>query len=142
MSSPSDRESSWFWPALERALVILVALHSTVIGVAALVATEWGLRFSGFPGASPLFFPRQVGVFHLVVACAYLIEYSRYRGVVVLVTTKAIAVFFLVTMMAVDRLPPVVPISALGDALMLVAVFAVHLRVPRHREVARQGRRL
>jgi hypothetical protein len=74
-----------------------------------------------------------VGVFHLVVACAYLIEYFRYRGVVVLVTTKAIAFFFLVTMMAVDRLPWVVPISALGDGLMVVAVLAVHLRVLRPR---------
>ena len=74
-----------------------------------------------------------MGVFHLVVACAYLIEYFRYRGVVVLVTTKAIAFFFLVTMMAVDRLPWVVPISALGDGLMVVAVLAVHLRVLRPR---------
>jgi hypothetical protein len=36
-------------------------------------------------------------------------------------------------MMAVDRLPWVVPISALGDGLMAVAVLAVHLRVPRPR---------
>ena len=51
----------------------------------------------------------------------------------VLVTTKAIAVSFLVTMMVVDRLPWVVPISALGDGLIVVAVLAVHLRVLRPR---------
>ena len=88
----------------------------------------------------PLFFPRQVGVFHLVVACAYLIEYFRYRGVMVLVTTKAIAVFFLVTMMAVDRLPWVVPISALGDGVMAVAVLTVHLRVLPTRQPPVRGR--
>ena len=133
IAPPSDRESSWFRPALEKALVILVALHSAAIGVGALVATEWGLRFGGFPGAPPLFFPRQVGAFHLVVACAYLIEYFRYRGVMVLVTTKAIAFSFLVTMVVVDRLPWIVPISALGDGLMVVAVLAVHMRVLRPR---------
>jgi hypothetical protein len=133
MAPPSDRESSSFWPALEKALVILIAFHSMAIGAGALVATEWGLRFSGFSGASPLFFPRQVGVFHIVTACAYLIEYCRYRGVAVLVTTKVIAVLFLVAMMVVDRLPWVVPISALGDGLMLAAVLAVHRRVRRLR---------
>jgi hypothetical protein len=133
MVPPSDRESSPLWLALEKALVILVALHSMAIGVGALVATEWGLRFSGFSGASPLFFPRQVGVFHIVVACAYLIEYFRYRGVAVLVTAKVIAVLFLVMMMVVDRLPWVVPISALGDGLLLAAVLAIHLRVRRLR---------
>lgn len=134
VAPPPDRKPSSFWTALEEALVILVASHSAVVGVGALAATEWGLRFGGFPGASPLFFPRQVGVFHVVVACAYLIEYFRYRGVVVLATTKAIAVLFLVTMMAVDRLPWVVPVSASADALMLVAVLAVHSRVRRLRQ--------
>jgi hypothetical protein len=74
-----------------------------------------------------------VGVFHLVVACAYLIEYFRYRGIAILVITKAIAVLFLVTMMVLDRLPWVVPISALGDGLMVLAVLAVHPRVLRLR---------
>jgi hypothetical protein len=122
------RESRSFWPAIEKALIILVALHSVAIGVGALVATEWGLKFGGFAGASPLFFPRQVGVFHIVAASAYLIEFFQYRGVAILITAKTIAVVFLMTMMAMERLPWVVPFSAVGDALMVLAVLAVHLR--------------
>jgi hypothetical protein len=114
------------WRAVEPWLVVLIALHSAAVGAGALVATEWGIRFSGFPGASPLFFPRQVGVFHVVVAVAYLLEWFRYRGVSVLLVTKAIAVVFLVSMIAIDRLPWVVPFSAAGDALMGLAVLVVH----------------
>jgi hypothetical protein len=114
------------WQAIERWLVVLIAVHSAAIGIGALVATEWGVRFSGFPGASPLFFPRQVGVFHVVVAVAYLIEWFRYRGVAVLLATKGMAVLFLVAMMAIDRLPWVVPFSAAGDVLMGLAVLLAH----------------
>jgi len=128
MAREFARESLSLWPAFEKALIILVALHSAAIGLGALAATEWGLKFGGFAGASPLFFPRQVGVFHFVAASAYLIEYFQYRGVTILITAKTIAVVFLLTMMAMEPLPWVVPFSAAGDALMVLAVLAVHLR--------------
>ncbi len=114
------------WSRIEAALVVLIAAHSAAIGVAAIVATSWGLRFGGFEGATPMFFPRQVGVFHLVVACAYLIEWWRYRGIAILVTTKSIAVVFLGTVILFEALPWIVPFSALGDALMGAAVLIVH----------------
>lgn len=114
------------WRTIESWLVVLVATHSAAIGLGALAATEWGVRFSGFAGATPLFFPRQVGVFHVVVAVAYLIEWFRYRGVAVLLATKGMAVLFLVAMMLIDRLPWVVPFSAAGDGLMGLAVLLVH----------------
>jgi hypothetical protein len=120
-SSGRDR-----WRRLETWLILLVALHSTAVGIGALIATEWGVRFAGWERADPLFFPRQVGVFHVVVASAYLIEYFRYGGVIVVLTTKAMAVAFLVAMMAVDSTPWVVPLSAAGDGLMVLAIFAVH----------------
>ncbi len=119
------------WARIESVLVVLIALHSAGIGIGALVAPEWGVRFGGFGTASPLFFVRQVGVFHLVAAMAYLIEYERYRGVSILLGTKAIAVVFLTLMMSLDRLPWVVPVSAAGDALMGIAAFAVHRRTHR-----------
>jgi hypothetical protein len=130
------------WQAIEPWLVVLIAIHSAAIGLVAVVATEWGIRFSGFESASPLFFPRQVGVFHVVVAFAYLIEWFRYRGVAILVTTKAIAVAFLGTMMAVSPSPWVVPLSALGDAAMCAAVLVVHRQASRWegRSGARPGR--
>jgi len=116
------------WARLEKWLVVLIALHSAAIGIGAVLAPQWGLRFGGFGEASPLFFPRQVGIFHLVVANAYLLEYFRYRGVAILLTTKMVAVLFLGGMLLVDDLPWIVPFSALGDGAMGLAVAWVHLR--------------
>jgi hypothetical protein len=108
--------------ALERALVLLIALHSVVVGLFLTFATDWGSRFGGFPSPLPLFFPRQAGAFHFVVAAIYLVEHVRYRGVALLVMTKSIAVAFLLLVTALDDVPWVVPLSGLGDFLMAVAV--------------------
>jgi len=107
---------------LERALVVLIALHSVVVGLFLSFATEWGARFGGFPSPVPLFFPRQAGAFHFVVAGVYLVEYFRYRGVALLVMTKAIAVVFLGLTAALTAVPWVVPLSGLADAGMGLAV--------------------
>ncbi len=107
---------------VEHALVVLVAAHSVVIGVLLLFATEWGARIGGFPAVTPLFFARQAGAFHFVVATAYLAEYFRYRGVVLLLITKSIAVVFLGLVSLLSDVPWLIPLSGLGDALMGAAV--------------------
>jgi hypothetical protein len=106
----------------ERALVVAIALHSLVVGLLLAFATEWGARFGGFAAVSPLFFARQAGAFHFVVAAAYVVEYFHYRGVLLLVVTKTIAVLFLGVSAALPDAAWVVPLSGLGDAAMAVAV--------------------
>jgi len=107
---------------LERALVVLIAVHSVVVGLFLTFATDWGARFGGFPSPVPLFFPRQAGAFHFVVAAIYLVEYFHYRGVGLLVLTKSLAVVFLFLTTALDDVPWLVPLSGVGDGLMAVAV--------------------
>jgi hypothetical protein len=100
------------------AFVAAVVLHSAAIGLALLFFTAPGLALGGYEEVRPLFFPRQAGAFHLVVAAAYAIEYLRYRGLLVMVTAKGIAVAFLVGILATGAQPWVVPVSAAGDAAM------------------------
>ena len=107
---------------LERTLVVLIALHSVAVGLFLTLATDWGARFGGFPSPVPAFFPRQAGAFHFVVAGVYLVEYFRYRGVLLLVMTKAIAVVFLGLTTALGGVPWLVPLSGLADAAMGLAV--------------------
>jgi hypothetical protein len=108
--------------ALERTVVALIALHSLVVGLFLTFATDWGARFGGFPSPVPLFFARQAGAFHFVVAALYLVEHGHYRGVGLLVMTKSIAVAFLSFTAFLDSVPWVVPLSGVVDGLMAVAV--------------------
>lgn len=119
---PGDRRSPEGRERLERALVVLIALHSLVVGLFLTLATDWGARFGGFPSPVPLFFPRQGGAFHFVVAAVYLVEYFHYRGVALLVLTKSMAVVFLLLATVLTDVPWLVPLSAAGDGLMALAV--------------------
>jgi hypothetical protein len=92
---------------LERWLVVLIALHSYAVGFFLLFLTEWGVAFGGWEDVTTLFFPRQAGIFHVVIATGYLIEYFRYRG-------------------AVGDATWAVPLSAIGDGLMGIVVVWIH----------------
>ena len=106
----------------EEAIVSLIALHSVAIGLLLVFATDWGARFGGFGAVSPRFFARQAGAFHFVVAAVYLVEYVRYRGVLLLVLTKSVAVAFLGLTAALDHASWLVALSGAGDAAMGLAV--------------------
>lgn len=113
-------------PRIEDWLILMIAVHSVTVGVFLLFFTRWGVAFGGWQDLHLTFFARQAGVFHFVVAIGYLLEYFRYRDVTFLLLTKIIAVLFLVSMMMVEPVPWALPLSALGDGLMVPLVYFVH----------------
>lgn len=113
----------------ERLLVFLIALHSVSVGVMFLLLPQWTLRFAGWPGIEPVFFAYQAGIFHVVLAVAYLMEYARYRGVSILITAKIVAFVFLITATIIDPIPWAVWTSGILDGLMAVLVWWVHRTV-------------
>lgn len=60
---------------LERWIVVLVAIHSACVGLLLLLMPEWSAKFGGWGNLMPLFFTRQAGVFHIVVAIGYALDY-------------------------------------------------------------------
>ena len=127
-TSPSEpRRPDSFWPRAETWLIVLIAIHSYAVGFFLLFLTRWGADFGGWGEVSPLFFARQAGIFHLVVATGYLNEYFRYGGISLLLTAKIMAVLFLVSMMMVaEPAPWTIPLSAIGDGLMGLVAYLVH----------------
>ncbi len=108
---------------LKAAYVWCIAIHSYGVGLALIFLTEWGLRFGGFEAES-YFFARQGGVFHLLVATVYVVEFRRYGTMDFIVLAKAAAAVFLFTSAAMGE-PWVVVLSGLGDGLMLAAALVV-----------------
>ena len=115
----------------EQLLVRLIALHSIMVGCMFLFAPAWTMKFAGWQSISPVFFAYQAGIFHVVLAVAYLLEYQRYRGVSILVTAKVIAFIFLITATIIDPIPWAVWTSGIIDGLMALAVWWVHRQVTR-----------
>ena len=129
MSAPPPAGRAAALAAAERWLVVLVALHSVAIGVALLAFPVWSARFGGWGGAGPLFFLRQGGVFHLVVAFGYLFEHRRHGGVTLLVTAKSVACVFLLGTALAGETAWSVPLSGLADGAMGMAALLLHRAV-------------
>lgn len=117
----------------ERVLIFLVILHTLAVGLALTAVPAWALRFGGWEEVSPLFFPCQAGIFHLVLGFGYLLEYHRHGSVTLLVVAKASAFIFLTTATLVGGVPWIVPFSGFTDGLMGLVVWFVHSRVIRQR---------
>ncbi len=114
---------------LERLLISLIALHSAMVGAMFLLLPQWTMRFAGWHGIDPIFFAYQAGIFHVVLAAAYLIEWHRYRGVAILITAKVIAFVFLITATLIDPIPWAVWTSGILDGGMAMVVWWVHRNV-------------
>jgi len=113
---------------LERRLVVLIALQSYAVGAFLLLLPEWSARLGGFERVAPAFFARQAGVFHFLVATAYLLEYFQRGSVTLLLLAKSCAVVFLLAMTLLEPGPWIVPATGVADALMGIAAFVVHRR--------------
>lgn len=110
---------------LEWWLVLLIALHTYAVGVALLVLPEWSLRFGGWETIPPLFFPRQAGVFHLVLGTGYLVEYLRLRSISLLLIAKACGAVFLLAATLLATVPWFVTFAGVADGLMGIAVLVM-----------------
>jgi hypothetical protein len=113
----------------ERILIILIALHSFVVGSMLMFAAEWAVRFAGWHGADPIFFIWQAGAFHFVLATGYLVEYFRSRTIVLLLIAKSIAFVFLSVGSLLVETPWSVWFSGFADGAMALTAFFVHRAV-------------
>jgi hypothetical protein len=109
-------------------LIALIALHSLIIGVVFILAPNWTMKFGGWEHIEPVFFGRQAGAFHIVLAAGYIVEFARYRGISLILIAKSFAFLFLLVYTILDPLPWAVPTSGVLDGLMALAVWWVHRR--------------
>ena len=118
-------DSPTFWRRLEGVGVFLVALHSFAIGIMLIFTTGWVLQFAGWDEVSHLFFPRQSGAFHLILAAGYLWEFHAHGTIRLMLLAKGTAVVFLLIMSPWKEAWSV-PFSGVFDGLMLVGMAFVH----------------
>lgn len=115
----------------ERLLIILIALHSFIVGLMLLFAADWAVRFAGWAGADPIFFIWQAGAFHFVLATGYLVEYSRTQTISLLLIAKTTAFVFLIGGSLLVETPWSVWFSGFADGAMALTAYLVHRAVNR-----------
>ena len=113
----------------ERILIILISLHSFVVGIMLMFFADWAVRFAGWSGADPIFFIWQAGAFHFVLAAGYLVEFARSRTIYLLLIAKTTAFVFLLGGSLLADTPWSVWFSGLADGAMALVAYLVHRAV-------------
>ncbi len=112
--------------AHERVLIVLISLHSFIVGIMLMFFAEWAVRFAGWSGADPVFFIWQAGAFHFVLAAGYLVEHARWHSISLLLIAKTTAFVFLLGGSLLVDTPWSVWFSGLADGAMALSAYLVH----------------
>ena len=113
-----------------RIFLVLVALHSIAVGINLIsFPPEWMTEF-GFTTITNNFFKVQGGVFHIVMAIAYLLAAWKpveYRILIVFsISAKGIATIFLFTYYLIYPTTVMILISGIVDFLMGLCLFILY----------------
>ena len=104
--------------------VWLVALHSYAVGIGLVALPGLAFTIGGFPEQETLFFMHQGGVFHIVMATVYLMEFRKLGTATVMIFAKSVATVFLGLSWLLTPDPSwVIGVSALGDGAMGVVAW-------------------
>lgn len=124
---------------LLKLFLIFMAVHSFIVGIALILLPAPYLEFFGLKGYHYTFFQAQGGVFHVVMALAYIlaVKYitpygekfsgARESGLIVLaVSAKSMAAVFLTVYFMLSEKAWVIILSAFGDAFMAFVLFILY----------------
>jgi hypothetical protein len=102
-----------------RWVILLVAIHSCVLGSFLLVAPKFVSSIFGFETAENPFFASQAGLFLLILGVCYLLALKIPDLILVILISKGAAVLFLVFQALFLNAPPLTWAAAAADATML-----------------------
>jgi len=105
----------------------LVALHSIAMGLALIAQPALLMKLSGFGSECERFFPAQGGVFHILMAVAYIMGATHiekyYYLTVFSIIVKALATLFLMIYCFAVEFKWIVLLSGIGDGVMGLMIF-------------------
>ena len=105
----------------------LVALHSLAMGLALIAQPALLMKLSGFSSECERFFPAQGGVFHILMAVAYIMGATNiekyYYLAVFSIIVKAVATLFLMVYCFAVEFKWIVLLSGIGDGVMGLMIF-------------------
>jgi len=112
--------------------LLLVGIHSLILGVFIFSFTEWFYSRFFFAQIDNFFFVRQAGLF---LFCLGLFNIAIFKNIKqnrhlikTVIATKCLAFIFLCTNAYLTPWPPIIYVAALGDGMMAVALFILFRR--------------
>ena len=105
----------------------LYALHSFAVALGLMFLPPEFFSIFGFEGCQESFFKSQAGVFHLVMAVAYIIAAKNietsYNLIWFIISAKSIALVFLASYFVLFDRVWMIAISGIGDGAMAILLY-------------------
>jgi hypothetical protein len=108
-----------------RLLVLLIGVHSCVLGFAMMFAPRAMGGLLGLEVGPSIFFASQAGIFLLALGACYLLALRHCSLISVILISKTLAVVFLVVHAGLLDAPPIIWAAAAGDGAMLAALLGL-----------------
>jgi hypothetical protein len=113
-------------------LLWIFVIHSAVVGLLLIFLPPDSLHYFGYSNYQGRFFQVQSGVFHLVMAVAYLITALKIDDslllIIFIIIAKSIATIFLLLYFFLDEHIWILLPSAAGDGTMAILLIIFHNR--------------
>ena len=126
---------------LLKLFLLFMAVHSSLVGIALLFLPAPYLEFFGLSGDEYTFFQAQGGIFHIVMAFAYILSIryiylpdsrfppSESSGLIIFaISAKSMAAVFLAVYFFLFDKAWIIILSGFGDAVMAVVLFVLYRR--------------
>ena len=108
-------------------VLYLVALHSFLMGIIMVTQPSLIMKLAGFSPECERFFPAQGGVFHILMAVAYLmgaVDVEKYHYIIIFsIVVKSVATVFLLVYCFTVEFKWIILLSGIGDCLMGLMIF-------------------
>jgi hypothetical protein len=113
-----------------RVFLKLVAVHSLLVGIGLIFMPSNLMAYLGFNPCTERFFPTQGGVFHIIMAVAYLMGSSKYKKYHCMISfsiiVKLSATIFLLVYFLFIKQSIVILFSFITDGLMGVIIWRLN----------------
>src|SRR5574340_1443737 len=96
-----------FWGNALDLLILVVGVHSLLLGLTLLLFPRWALDFVAWPYDGQVFWPRQAGLFLVLLGVCYASALRVRPAVWLLIGSKASAIVFLLVSVAIGDAPRV-----------------------------------
>ena len=134
------KTNDMFWPAL---FVFLVGMHSILLGLVIYFFTDFFYETFFAASVENIFFVRQSGIFLFLAGLFYLYPLINLRKlcnlILLVIFSKAVAVFFLITNAAYTATPVMIYLAAFFDGLMAVVLVGAYFRIKINKAVPPKG---
>lgn len=139
-SGPDKNSKVFFWATL---VIVIVGLHSILLGLIIYFLTGPFYRVFFAVDLENLFFVRQSGIFLFVMGLFYLYPLSklrnRYNFILLVITSKVVAVIFLISNAEFTAAPRMVYLATFLDGLMAMVLVAVYFLLRKEVSLTTRG---